>query len=104
MKRLLLVLTLMCSSAYAETAQLDGILTQSEQAYAQVNDYRAIFEKQEKSDTGLGERETIFLKFEKPFKIFMHWLDTHKKGLQVLYERGKRDGKLAIHQPGLLLG
>ena len=69
-----------------------------------MKDYTATFVKQEKSGTALGEPETIFLKFEKPFKIFLHWSDTHRKGLQVLYERGKHDGKLAIHQPGLLLG
>ena len=79
-------------------------LEKSLKAYESVRDYKAVFLKQEKSGDSLGPQETIFLKFEKPFKIFMGWMDTRKKGLQVLYERGKHDGKLAVHQPGLLLG
>ena len=85
-------------------ARLDSILQISSQSYDSVKDYRALFYKQEDDHGKLGTREKIFLKFEKPFKIFMHWLDTHKQGLQVLYERGRHNGKLAIHKPGLLLG
>lgn len=94
------------SSARAEepTERLRTLLTDARAAYEGVKDYRAIFRKQEGSGGTLGPQETIFLKFEKPFKIFMHWSDTHKKGLQVLYERGRHDGKLAIHKPGLMLG
>ncbi len=87
-----------------EEVRLAAILDRSLQAYEAVKDYRAVFYKQEEAQGGLGEREMIFLKFEKPFKLFMHWFDTRKKGLQVLYERGRHDGKLAIHKPGLLLG
>ncbi len=88
----------------ASVAALLALLLTSSTSYEAVNDYTATFLKQETSGDVLGEKETIFLKFEKPFKIFLHWHDTHRKGLQVLYERGKHDGKLAIHQPGLLLG
>lgn len=87
-----------------EEAHLAAILEKSLYAYDGVKDYQALFTKQERTKNELGPRETIFLKFEKPFKIFMHWSDTHKKGLQVLYERGRHDDKLAIHKPGLLLG
>ena len=83
---------------------LQSVLGKSLDAYEAVKDYRAIFLKQELSKGRLGDTERIFLKFEKPFKIFMSWMDTDKKGLQVLYERGRHDGKLAIHKPGLLLG
>ena len=34
----------------------------------------------------------------------MGWLNTEKKDLQVVYERGKHRGKLAIHKPGLGFG
>ena len=88
----------------ASVAALLALLLTSSASYDAVNDYTATFFKQESSEGLLGEKETLFLKFEKPFKIFLHWHDTHRKGLQVLYERGKHDGKLAIHQPGLMLG
>ena len=90
--------------ATPESQGLDEALEKGLKAYDAVRDYKAVFQKQERSGDALGPQETIFLKFEKPFKIFMGWLNTNKKGLQVLYERGKRDGKLAIHKPGLLLG
>ena len=85
-------------------ARLEAALEKGLQSYETVRDYKAVFQKQELSAGALGPKETIFLKFEKPFKIFLGWLNTQKKGLQVLYERGKRDGKLAVHKPGLLLG
>ncbi len=82
------------------TAALDLALS----AYGNVHDYEARFEKRENDDGALGAPEKIFFKFEKPFKIFMKWLDSKKKGLQIVYERGKNGNKLAIHQPGLALG
>ncbi len=85
-------------------AALGALLEKGLAAYSGLADYTATFRKQERSGNTLGGKETIFLKFEKPFKIFMKWLDTDKAGLQVLYERGRHDGKLAIHKPGLLLG
>ncbi len=105
---LFLALALLSPAVSAEenenTARLSGILEKSNRFYDTVNNYRAIFHKQERSEGKLQENEKIFLKFEKPFKIFMGWLNTEKKDLQVAYERGKHRGKLAIHKPGLGLG
>ncbi len=87
-----------------EYARLASLLEQSMRSYEALSDYRAIFTKREKVENSLGPEEKIFLKFEKPFKIYMGWLNEPKQGLQVVYERGKHDGKLAIHKPGLILG
>lgn len=85
--------------------ELGSLLKRSLFRYDKLKDYRALFRKTELSAEGTpDEPETILLKFSKPWKIYMGWLDTRKKGLQVVYERGKHDGKLAIHQPGLFLG
>jgi hypothetical protein len=104
MRVLVALLALLSATPAFADERLDGALTRADAAYAALKDYRAIFTKQEREDGQLGPKETIFLKFEKPFKIFMRWQDTHKEGLQVLYERGKHDNRLAIHKPGLLLG
>lgn len=88
----------------SEFTRLSDLLQRSMAAYEAARDYQAIFYKQEISGEKMGPKEQIFLKFEKPFKIYMGWMNTHKQGLQVLYERGRHDGKLAIHKPGLLLG
>lgn len=72
--------------------------------YETVQNYECIFYKTEPASKSPKETEQIFLKFEKPFKIFMGWESGRKKGLQVFYERGRFDNKLAIHQPGVLFG
>lgn len=104
----LLALACFAGPAHAEPAdpyfKLAEILEKSNKFYATVNNYRATFYKQEVAKGKLQSTEKILLKFEKPFKIFMGWLDGEKKDLQVVYERGKHDGKLAIHKPGLALG
>jgi hypothetical protein len=92
------------ASANAEETTLGTLLEEGMRSYEALGDYRAIFEKTELSKGALGPTEKIYLKFEKPWKIYMGWLNTHKKGLQLVYERGKHDNKLAIHKPGLFLG
>lgn len=92
------------SAAPADAVRLSRALSDGMVAWNGVHDYEAQFVKQETSEGKEGPEEKIFLKFEKPFKIFLGWLNTHKKGLQVFYERGKHDNKLAIHQPGLAFG
>jgi len=87
-----------------DQAKLAELLVKSLRSYESIENYRAIFYKDEKADGKSQEPERIYLKFEKPWKIYMGWLNTHKKGLQVIYERGKNDGKLVIHKPGLLFG
>lgn len=91
-------------AAPADAVRLTQAIREGSAAWQGVKDYEARFVKQETSEGKTGPEETIFLKYEKPFKIFLGWLNTHKKGLQVFYERGKHDGKLAIHQPGLAFG
>lgn len=88
----------------AEAALLTRLET-ARRAYDAVQDYTAVFYKEERGTDGKpAPREKILLKFEKPFKIFLGWLDSPKKGLQVHYERGKHGNKLVIHKPGLLFG
>ena len=72
--------------------------------YESLKDYKAIFHKTEKIKGAVTDTEKIYLKFEKPWKIYMGWLNTAKKGLQVVYERGKNGDKLVIHKPGFLFG
>lgn len=88
-----------------ESKRLAEILNQAVRFYQSVRNYKAVFYKRERSEKGeLEPVEKIFLKFEKPWKIYMKWLNTDKKGLEVVYEKGKNKGKLVIHQPHLLFG
>lgn len=86
-------------------AHLQELLAASSASYAQVKDYSSFFYKEERSEKGIDPKEKIYLKFEKPFKIFMKWLEPDRKGgVQVMYERGQHNNKLVVHKPGLLLG
>ena len=55
--------------------ELNTALTLAQDAYGKVQDYEARFEKREEDGGVLGLPEKIFFKYEKPFKIFMNWLD-----------------------------
>lgn len=72
--------------------------------YQSLTDYKTKFFKTEKAKGTLGPTEQIYIKFEKTFKIYMRWLNTEKQGVEVVYERGRNQGKLAVHKPGLLFG
>lgn len=88
----------------AEEATLEQSLDGALSAYSKVNDYSCRFKKTEPSASSSLVTETLYLKFEKPFKIFLKALDTPKKGVEIVYERGRHNNRLAIHKPGLLFG
>ena len=67
-----------------------------------INDYRAIFHKQERVEGELLPEETILLKFQKPLKIYMKWIEEPLKGSEALFVQGKYDNKLIAHRGGIL--
>ncbi len=68
-----------------------------EKAYTQVQDYTATFYKQERVKGRLLAKETIQLKFRKPFSVYMQWTDVFA-GREVVYQRGWNDDKIRAHQ------
>lgn len=68
--------------------------------YQQVTDYTANFLKQEVVNGKLLPRESIFMKFGKPFNVYMGWRMAPHKGREILYARGKYNGKLIGHEGG----
>jgi len=90
-------------SGAAEGPDALKILAGMETAYAGVNDYTAVFMKQERVKGELLPEETIELKFKKPFKVYMHWLKgTPHGGREALYVEGRYDDKVVGHEGGLL--
>ncbi len=80
-----------------------SLLTRMEASYARITDYNAIFQKQERVNEALLPEETMFLKFQKPLKVYMKWMDDPHKGNEALYVDGNNGDKLlAHHQAGLL--
>jgi len=76
-----------------------GLLMAMEAAYRGVRDYTATLMKQERVKGKLLPRETIAVKFRRPYAIYMKWTGAVKAGQEVIYVRGRNDGKLSAH-PG----
>ncbi len=96
---------LLAPSVITAAGPVDAVLSlqeQMESSYARINDYQAIFHKQERVEGELLPEETILLKFQKPFKIYMKWVEEPLKGSEVLFEQGKNDNKLIAHRGGIL--
>lgn len=90
------------AAAADQREALLSLLTRMEVSYARINDYTAIFRKQERMDGKLLPEEITLLKFQKPFKVYMKWIEDPLKGTEVLYVDGNNGNKLLVHRGGIL--
>lgn len=74
----------------------------SQSAYEQINDYTAIFLKQERFGNKMSEVETIEFKFRKPNDVYMHWIEKPNKGQEALFRAGHNEDRVKAHKGGLL--
>jgi len=77
-------------------------LRKAEAAYAKVPGYTAIFHRQQRIRGKLLPEETIFLKFRKPFSVYMRWIKAPYKGSEVLYVTGWNENRIRAHRGGIL--
>jgi len=103
------LLGLLCAALFMPlTAEADqrerllSLVTRMESSYARVSDYTAVFRKQERVDGKLLPEETTLLKFQKPLKVYMKWIEDPSKGTEALYVDGSNGNKLLVHRGGLL--
>ncbi len=75
------------------------IIISTRASYDAIEDYTATFIKQERINGTLGLPEVVFMKFQKPFKVYMKWVEGKKEGQEVLYVEGNNGGKMLAH-PG----
>ncbi len=78
-----------------------SLLAQMEASYARVNDYTTVFRKQERVDGTLLPEETTFLKFQKPLKVYLKWVEDPFKGTEALFVDGDTN-TLLVHRGGIL--
>ena len=95
-----LVLTLVLAGPAGATEDALRILRAMADRYERVTDYTAIFLKQEVVKGKQLPQENIFMKFQKPFNVYMGWRKGTHKGQEVLYAERKYDGKLIGHTGG----
>ena len=103
------LLALLCAALFMPlTAEADqrerllSLVTRMESSYARVSDYTAVFRKQERLDGKLLPEGTILLKFQKPLKVYMKWIEDPSKGTEALYVDGSNGNKLLVHRGGIL--
>ena len=78
------------------------LLDEMDASYSRVNDYAAAFYNQERVGGELDDGQTILLKFQKPFKVYMKFVDGGSKGTEALYVKGSYENKLLVRPTGFL--
>lgn len=95
----LIVICLLAASVVAADTHLFGLLEKVERSYESVRDYTALFYKRERIDGEWMPEETVFLKFQRPFKAYLRWLPGAHGGREALYVEGTNRNKVLIHEP-----
>jgi len=73
-------------------------INKAEIKLAEIDNYTSFFHKQERVRGKLKEEEVVFLKFKKPFKIYMKWVKDPGKGREVLYVEGWNHNRIKVHE------
>jgi hypothetical protein len=81
---------------------LEGWLRQAEVLLERTESYTAVFHKQERVKGWLKTKETVYLEFKKPFKVYMKWVENPGKGREVLYVDGWNDNRILLRDPGFM--
>ena len=81
---------------------LEDCLREAEVLLDRTESYTAVFHKQERVKGWLKTKETVYLKFKNPFKVYMKWIEDPGKGREVLYIDGWNDNRIMLRDPGFL--
>lgn len=76
-----------------------ALLGRIESSYAKIEDYSAIFRKQERVKEVLLPEESVSLKFKKPLQIYMKWIYGPVK--EAIYVDGENNNKVVAHSDGV---
>lgn len=85
-----------------ESASPLELLEQCEKKFATVEDYTAIVVKYQRVEGRPSQPETIFMKFKKPFSIYLKWVKDPDAGREVIYVDGKNNNKITVQPGGFL--
>ena len=87
--------------AFAEPAwnEAQDLIQHSLEAYERLDNYQVRFVR---AYPGERKEEDIFMRFEKPFVVYMHWTAGSSRGLQILYSDRHFDDKILARPGGLL--
>ena len=77
-------------------------IEEAQAAYGAIESYTAIVHKQQRVEGKLLPEETIFLKFKKPYNIYMKWVEAPYKGSELLFVEGWNQNHVRAHRGGWL--
>jgi outer membrane lipoprotein-sorting protein len=97
---LLLVLFAQNNARAQDRTDLEKQIQATEEALAKLDDYTAIFHRIERVNGKLVPEQTTALKFKRPFKVYMRWINPFK-GQELLYMEGANNNKVRAHGTGL---
>jgi hypothetical protein len=97
---LVLLLPLVCRGQ--ERNGPEDWLRQASVSLDRTESYTAVFHKQERVKGWLKTEEIVYLKFKKPFKVYMKWIEDPGKGREILYVDGWNDNRILVRDPGFL--
>lgn len=103
MKEILRVISVLVIMAVNVSAGQDKMpperwILEAETILAKIDSYTSIFHKQERVKGRLKAEEVVFLKFKKPFKVYMRWLKDPGKGREVVYAEGWNQNRIKVHE------
>jgi len=83
-----------------DRTDLEKRLQETEAALAKIDNYTAVFHRIERVNGKLIPEEITFLKFKRPFKVYMKWINP-LQGQESLYVEGTNNNKVRAHGTGL---
>jgi len=99
---LLFVLLLPFVCRGQERIVLEDWLHHAENFLDKTDSYTGLFHKQERVKGYLKTKETVYLEFKKPFKIYMRWVEGPGNGREIIYVDGWNNNRILIREPGAL--
>jgi hypothetical protein len=99
---LLLLWAVAASGGAAEKPDAGKWIDEAVAGYEKVAGYTAVVHKQQRVEGKLLPEETIFLKFKKPFSLYMKWIKAPYKGSELLYVAGWNENRIRAHRGGVL--
>jgi len=79
--------------------ELLRLIDLADRRYAEVQDYTSVMLSVERVGEELIPLQRIALKFQRPFRVYMRWLDGPSKGREGLYVAGGHGGKFLVAEP-----
>jgi len=78
-----------------------AMVEEAEKILLRAQSYTSVFHKVERVRGKLLPEEVMFLKFRKPFSIYMKWTGKHGRANELMYVEGWNKGRLRIRPRGL---